>query len=101
MENLLSRSAKKQPTLSTSNESEFKVLTQVTSEVRWFYYMFRELNIKLDIPPTLLFDNKSTILMAKNLTITSHSRHIEVIYYFVKEFVDKGALKIEYVPSSL
>lgn len=67
--------------------------------LRWFFYLFMELKITLNTPPTLLRDNKSTIFMSKIPTITTRSRHIEVSYYFVTELVNKGALKIEYVPS--
>lgn len=37
--------------------------------------------------------------MSKNPTITSRSRHNEVSYYFVRELVNRGVLKIEYIPS--
>lgn len=89
--NLLSWSAKKQPAVSNSSaEAEFKAITHVTSDVRWFYYLFRELEIKLSFPPTLLCDSKSAIFMAKNPAITSCSRHIEISYYFVRELINKG-----------
>lgn len=74
-------------------------MTHVTSELRWFCYLFRELGIKLTSPPTLC-DNRSAIFMAKNPTITSRSRHIEISYYFVWELVNRGALRIEFVPST-
>lgn len=102
MGNLLSWLFRKQLTISTSSaEVEFKALSHVTSEFRWFYYLFRELNIRLDKLPTLLFDNKSTIFLNKNPTITIGSRHIEVSYYFVWELINRGVLKIEYIPSQL
>ena len=43
-------------------------------------------------------DNKSTILMLKNgrNSCTGNSRHINVRYFFVKDRIDKGELKVEY-----
>ena len=46
-------------------------------------------------------DNKSSIKMEKNgrNSCTGNSRHISVRYFFVKDRVDKGEIKIEYCPS--
>lgn len=83
--NLLSWSAKKQLTISNSSAKvEFKVMAHFTSELRWYCYLFGELDVKLNNPPLLLCDNRSTIFMAKNPTITSRFGHIEISYYFVK-----------------
>ena len=48
-------------------------------------------------------DNKSTILMLKNgrNSCTGNSRHINVRYFFVKDRIDKGELKVEYCPSTI
>lgn len=74
--NVLSWSAKKQPEISnSSDEEEFKAMAHVTSELRWNCYLFRELEVKLDRPPTLLGDNQTTIFMSKYPTITLRTRH--------------------------
>ena len=48
-------------------------------------------------------DNKSTILMLKNgrNSCTGNSRHIDIRYFFVKDRIDKGELRVEYCPSSI
>ena len=48
-------------------------------------------------------DNKSTILMLKNgrNSCTGNSRHVNVRYFFVKDRIDKGELKVEYCPSTI
>lgn len=76
-------------------------MAHVTFELRWYCFLFRELGVKLDAPPTLLCDNKSAIFMSKNPTTTPRSRHIKINYYFVHELIAKGALQIEYAPSAL
>ena len=49
---------------------------------------------------TLYQDNQSTILMLKNgrNSCTGNSRHIHIRYFFVKDRVDKGEVKVEYCP---
>ena len=48
-------------------------------------------------------DNKSTMLMLKNgrNSCTGNSRHINIRYFFVKDRIDKGELRIEYCASSI
>ena len=46
-------------------------------------------------------DNQSAIKMEKNgrNSCTGNSRHIHIRYFFVKDRVDKGEVKIEYCPT--
>lgn len=63
--NLLSWSAKKQPSVSLSSaEAEFKALAHVTSEIKWFCHLLHELTIGLRQAPLILCDNKSAIFMS-------------------------------------
>ena len=46
-------------------------------------------------------DNQSTILMLKNgrNSCTGNSRHVHIRYFFVKDRVEKGEVKVEYCPT--
>ena len=48
-------------------------------------------------------DNKSAILMESNgrNSCTGNSRHINVRYFFIKDRIDKGEMKVEYLPTDL
>ena len=48
-------------------------------------------------------DNKSAILIKLNgrNSCTGNSRHIDVRYFFVKDRIDKGEVKVEYLPTEL
>ena len=48
-------------------------------------------------------DNKSAILMETNgrTSCTGNSRHINVRYFFVKDKIDKGEMRVEYLPTDL
>ena len=50
---------------------------------------------------TLYQDNQSTILVPKNgrNSCTDNSRHVDIRYFFVKDRVEKGEVKVEYCPS--
>jgi hypothetical protein len=50
----------------------------------------------------LLQDNQSAMKMEKNgrNSCTGNSRHVDIRYFFVKDRVDKGKVRIEYCPTS-
>ena len=50
---------------------------------------------------TLFEDNQSEIRMLKNgrNSCTGNLRHIHIRYFFVKDRVDKGEIKVEYCPT--
>ena len=55
-----------------------------------------------EIKDNLLYqDNQSAILMLKNgrNSCTRNSRHINIIYFFVKDRIDKKEIRVEYCPS--
>ena len=52
---------------------------------------------------TMYQDNQSTICMLKNgcNSCTGNSRYIHIRYFFVKDRIDKGEIRVEYCPSYL
>ena len=49
---------------------------------------------------TILQDNQSYMtLIAKGRSGAEHTRHIQIRYFWVKERVDKGEVRIEYLRS--
>ena len=52
-------------------------------------------------PSTVFQDNKSAILLEKNGQASSgkHTRHIDVRYFFAKDCVESGNIKIEHCPT--
>ena len=57
-----------------------------------------------DIDTNVLYqDNQGAMLMERNgrNSCTGNSRHINIRYFFIKDRVDKGEVKIEYCPTYL
>jgi hypothetical protein len=45
-------------------------------------------------------DNMSTIMLAeKGRALSARTRHVKIRYFFIKERIDEGELKIEYLPT--
>jgi hypothetical protein len=46
---------------------------------------------------TILFDNLSYIKMTENPIFHDSSKHIEIRYHYIRDMVQRGALKIQYI----
>ena len=71
-DNLVSCSAKKQPTVSRSScESEYRALALTTAKLLWLTHLLRDLRICFPRQPLLLCDNKSAIFWASTSFLTN------------------------------
>ncbi|XP_075666058.1 uncharacterized protein LOC142635884 [Castanea sativa] len=100
--NLVSWSAKKQPTVSRSScESEYRALALTAAELLWLMHLLRDLKVSLSQQPLLLCDNKSAIFLSSNPVSHKRAKHVELDYHFLRELVVAGKLRTQYVPSHL
>jgi len=70
-------------------------------EAVWLETILMEMEIEVSIPITLFIDNKSTINLVKNSVLHGRSNHIEAKFHFLKEQVNKEALKIVHCSTEL
>ena len=84
----------------SSTEAELVGVNDVMPQVLWTRYFLdgQGYGVKESI---VYQDNKSTILLAENGKASSgrRTRHINIRYFFVKDRVDSGEVKIEYCPT--
>jgi len=93
------KSNKQKLTAKSSTEAELIALSDALSQVIWSRNFLEDLGHKME-PATILQDNLSTIAMVKNGSPTSHrTRHINIRFFFAKDRVDQGEIKIEYCPT--
>ena len=100
--NLVSWSAKKQPTVSRSScESEYHALAMTAAELLWLTHLLHDLKVPIPQQPLLLCDNKSAIFLSSNPVSHKQAKHVELDYHFLRELVVAGKLCTQYVPSHL
>ncbi|KAI3507180.1 hypothetical protein L1887_22027 [Cichorium endivia] len=100
--NLVSWSAKKQPTVSRSScESEYRAMANTAAEIVWLTHLLRELHALPSVRPTLLCDNKSALFLSQNPVSHKRAKHIDLDYHFIRELVASGKLRTKFVPTKL
>jgi hypothetical protein len=91
---------KKKISTRSTPESELLAASDETTNVIWSREFLNSQGYVLP-PTTIYLDNKSTIMMiTKEQDSSSRARHIHIRYYFIKDKVDEGLVRYEYVPSN-
>ena len=109
--NWIDWSTRKQPVVALSScEAEYMALSTAAQGVLWAQQFLAEvaqvagvpLSAAAAEPSTLRMfgDNKSAIAMAVNNSAHQSSRHIRLRYHFIREQVEGGTLKLQWVPTT-
>jgi hypothetical protein len=81
----------------SSSEAEYVALSEAAKEVKFIYQVLRSMGVKVKLPIVVRVDNIGAIFMAENVAVSQRTKHIDVRYRFVQEFVMDGFLKIIFV----
>jgi hypothetical protein len=94
---LVSWASKKQNSVALSTtEAEYIAAGHCCAQLLWMRQILRDYGYKLSKVP-LLCDNESAIRMADNPVEHSHTKHIDIRYYFLRYHQQKGDIEIAYV----
>ena len=48
-------------------------------------------------PPALMVDNQPAIVLAKNSVLHDRSKHIDIKFHFLRDYIDGGQIVIEFM----
>ena len=88
--------SQKSVTLSSS-EAEFVALSEAAKEVKFVVQVLQSIGIKVELPVIVRVDNVGAIFIAENVTMSQRTKHIDVRYHYVREFVKDGFVKIIFI----
>ena len=100
-ENFILGISKKQPINSDSScEAELIALHTGGHMATWLDNMLEELGMSKSKPITILQDNQATIKLAnQGHGKFGRTKHIKRRYFAIKDLIDKGVIKLEFVPT--
>ena len=78
-------------------EAEYVAMSEVCMEVIFIKNILVFLEIKLDYPIIIQCDNVGAIYLANNEKTSGQTKHIDVRYHYVREFIEDGIVKIIFV----
>ena len=101
-DNLISWSAKRQPTVSWSSaEAEYKDVTNAVAEACWLRNLLLEMDFRIPQATIVYCDNISAIYLSSNSVQHQRTKHIEIDIHFVREKVQMGQVRVLHVPSEV
>jgi hypothetical protein len=78
----------------SSAKAEYMASTQASFEALWL----RKLVVGLfgvQLRPTMIYyENQSCIKLSKNPVFHDRSKHIEIRYHFIQDYVQRGAVEL-------
>ena len=81
----------------STTEAEYIATCSACSEVVWLRNILSIL-FDLEMDVTCIYcDNQSCIKLFENLVFHDKSKHIEIKYQYIRDMVEKGAVKLQYV----
>ncbi|GJW96538.1 reverse transcriptase domain-containing protein [Tanacetum coccineum] len=100
-EKLVCWSAKKQSSVAMSSaEAEYVDAAGCCAQVLWIKSQLADYDVLYDKVP-IFCDNTSAIAISNNPVLHSRTRHIDIRYYFIRDHILKGDIKLHFVPTDL
>ncbi|XP_065859821.1 uncharacterized mitochondrial protein AtMg00810-like [Euphorbia lathyris] len=94
-DNLVSWSAKRQPTLSRSSaEAEYRGVANVVSETCWIRNLLLELGCPIQKSSLVYCDNINAVYLTGNPVQHHRTKHVKMDIHFVRERVAKGEVRV-------
>eukprot|EP00253_Pinus_taeda_P016819 PITA_16819 len=91
---------KQQSIALSSAEAEYMVASLASCEAIWPRKMLFSLFGQALRPSVIYCDNQSCIKITENPSFHDKSKHIEIKYLFIRDYVQKGAFKLEYISTN-
>ena len=89
-------------TTSSTMEVEYVAFYEATCHAIWLQNFISALEVVhfISRPSKLFSNNFAVVSFSRNTRSTSHSKHIDVKFFFVKVKVEESLISIEYMPTT-
>ncbi|MGL4341755.1 MAG: reverse transcriptase domain-containing protein, partial [Lactococcus lactis] len=84
----------------SSSEAEYYALSEAAKDVKFIAQILSSVGIKYKQPIIINVDNVGAIFMAENASANGKTKHIDIRYHYVREFIMDNFIKIIFVKSA-
>jgi hypothetical protein len=97
---MISWSNKKQKSFALSiAEAMYMATCEACREAVWLRKLIFDLFDQTPESTTIYCDNRTCIRLSEHPVFHERSKHIEIKYYFIRDKVQEGEVKLEYIPT--
>ena len=81
----------------STTEAEYATFCSASCEAVWLQKLLSDI-FDLQLDATCIHcDNHSCVKLSKNPMFHDKSKHIEIKYHYIRDMVERGAVKLQYV----
>ena len=81
----------------SSTEVEYMETSQASCKVLWLHKLLVDLFDQELRPIVIYSDNQSCIHLSENTVFHDRSKHIEIRYHFIRDYVQRGVVELQYI----
>ena len=97
---MISWGSRKQKSVALSTaEAEYIAACEACTEAIWLRKLISDLFDQIPKSTIIHCDNQSCIRLSEHPVFHERSKHIEIKYYFIRDKVQEGEVKLEYIPT--
>ena len=83
----------------STTEVEYMALSEVVTILMFIMMELQSMENEVELPITVYVDNIGAIFLANNCTTSDHTKHMDIYYHLIHEYVEDGMVKIKFVKS--
>ena len=84
----------------SSSEAEYVAISELCAEVMFLKQVLEFLQVEVKLPIIIRVDNVGAIYLAHNATSGPRTKHVDIRYHFVRDYIEDGIVKILFVKSA-
>ena len=81
----------------SSAEAEYMASSQASCKALWLHKLLVDLFYQELRPMVIYCDNQSCIQLSEKLVFHNKSKHIEIEYHFICDYVQRGDVELQYI----
>lgn len=87
-------------TATSTPEAEYVALAHGLKELLWTYQILCTMGIDITLPMTIFEDNQACIQIADNPISQRRTRHIDIHYHFVRDYIQDDYITLKCCPTA-